>query len=1717
MYKSLNYLSRLLSPRGKEQPECKTTRHLMALALLVIAMLVPQALRAQQGNMYDGNHSYISLGNSNDNSTTYYQNHANTSLSYHLPSGYKMHLEFANYHGSNDGNNDHNWALLLVDDNGNFALGIRPDWWWWTSNEDQYEVPNFTVGENNWVNWDGNFNSQMENAYVTMDITYQGGVATVYTQAYTYNGNTKGSEIYHQTFYYNLGAQLGWTPSTLHPRLVVNYSHLNVFTDTYTLENLSGSNTAYEEYDFEAYAKCFGGYNLAYTGNESNGVYLVNDGWLDGKFSVAGRYNNYWQMSANNGLVQTNTEDNRNFAINGLSKGDIVTIHGNGGYIVVNGDNVENISGWSWINYGTQCTMSADGQMMFVANGGSTITKVTIERSTIEEIDYWDYSNATDVSPWQSPNVTLTLGGSDGNHYVDVSPGTASGDRSAYNASLTSGGKSQYTFEFDAQILGGYGYDSDKSQFSQLAVLTESFTGTNNKYTGSNFLFKLEQTGKASSYYYINGTSNTVQINSSDWYHYTLNVNTITRKVEWSIYNYSNNSTVASGSYDIPSGVNTEIKELYFLSGRAQGWGHFNKLKVTGPNEPGLSFAEHTATAYISDVNFHEPTLYYSPKSATVNFTSSNTTIAKVDATGNVMMLAGGEVTITATMTTSGQTYTDSYTLNIHEEVGDFIISGNTATTFNKGKFGERQVLGVPFITMETGNIEEEGNITLIREVAGISGNVVTTLADDGWHDVQFDANKKPVQGSFFVFKPEVKGHLSFTGYMTGNNTLMLVDATALTTNLITSPSYSSNTTPANISNVQLQAGHTYYLFGKNPLYDDASHTWDAGYTEGWCVYQLQSFTFVPDYRFEHDALVYRDNKLYDINGNEVTAESTWPQGVQQAVGTVTYTYKTVGDVHGSVSSTGAITLDSSDTGGAYVVTATDGATGMQAFYTLTIPYNEHIWDFTSAPEVSNLTANKPYGATYGFNSQHNQLDDNGRIYDLDEPMVSNKLAMDGENAVYLESTAGLLISASDKKVGHQAIYASGKSVEEVRQAAINAGTLDPNSGSYARDLHLLISDMVNTYDETDFQTLTTLNIGYNTKIVIPYATTDQYIKVHWHRHTSKNGGTFRVTNLSDLEGTPVDKDFEITSWSSNTDWTNPKGVYIFKPTTNGPVSFQMVDKDGWTGIAKIELTSEYSTDLRLCIDDGKVKVQSTDGAYPDVASLVWDGTNGVELVFQGAASYTDGENGTTSRFSYETEGNIPASSIDTEEYSWVSNGGVTYYNYRFGLTGAGTGNVKIIQKVYSTSTDGSNTNYVFDKQETWLAVGQITPQTYPITWDFTGDNMSAEQAATSFSGMSGTSANATNYGAWNVEDGTYSLAGYTANDGQKPLFAVGSELTAGTTPIVETKGLGISPEAVGPSYREVIQLDGQKLSGVRAITLPALTKSGDKDLYVYVKASKSPTAEISEGAAFSTVSNTASGVYGYKITSGSNATMKFNFSENTDIYKIGVTDVAVAFNDFGGKGYTTAYYPQNVRFDLCEYFTGTEVTAQTVTEATMSNSDSGKLTLTDVEVAPASTPLLLTASTTGNGSSNKMPLFAKNVNTAESTVSGTNYLVGSTSRTTVPTGSYILTNKYQDIVNGVPQGGSKEGKLAWYKVYGTNYVKANGCYLTLPASSNGARVYYFFDWDDDVATGIDAAQSELNEQGEQGEYFNLSGQKINGKPAQKGIYVKNGKKVFVK
>jgi hypothetical protein len=83
-------------------------------------------------------------------------------------------------------------------------------------------------------------------------------------------------------------------------------------------------------------------------------------------------------------------------------------------------------------------------------------------------------------------------------------------------------------------------------------------------------------------------------------------------------------------------------------------------------------------------------------------------------------------------------------------------------------------------------------------------------------------------------------------------------------------------------------------------------------------------------------------------------------------------------------------------------------------------------------------------------------------------------------------------------------------------------------------------------------------------------------------------------------------------------------------------------------------------------------------------------------------------------------------------------------------------------------------------------------------------------------------------------------------------------------------------------------------------------------------------------------------------------------------------------------------------------------------------------------------------------------------------------------------------------------------------KVKGAGTLGANKAYLKVAGSqaAGGPRLVIKFGDNGEGTTSIDGINADDNETGD---FYDLNGRKLQGKPAQKGIYIKNGKKVIVK
>lgn len=398
-------------------------------------------------------------------------------------------------------------------------------------------------------------------------------------------------------------------------------------------------------------------------------------------------------------------------------------------------------------------------------------------------------------------------------------------------------------------------------------------------------------------------------------------------------------------------------------------------------------------------------------------------------------------------------------------------------------------------------------------------------------------------------------------------------------------------------------------------------------------------------------------------------------------------------------------------------------------------------------------------------------------------------------------------------------------------------------------------------------------------------------------------------------------------------------------------------------------------------------------------------------------------------------------------------------------------------------------------------------------------------------------------------------------------MFANGAQLTAGYEPIEETKGLGIYlRKGVSGSYFIYSMADDSEDSfsgkdmlryGIEdgagylkfadvpegsprryIIRVPQVSKSAGQRVYICADGTpavyQEPYANEGNGSnsTITTLVANTDGNNSYFVPENDGDV--FIDVTGMKVFKIGVTSTFKKLNEYQGNMYATESREHNVKYDLSGYFTGDEVKAYKVTgyakaenpNATIQDDDPanagipmvGNLTLEPVEVSAAETGVILVGTGTGDGFASE-PLFVKDVNSDCDNITE-NFMVASSAG--VPANPYILTRTYRLLdEKGQPTGSKKTGPLAFYKMF-SGELGEHLAYFNMPAESSNYYTFRFIDEMDEEGTDADGIeQIALDEidtmMADDAEYYNINGQKLTGKPTQKGIYICNGKKFFVK
>ena len=188
----------------------------------------------------------------------------------------------------------------------------------------------------------------------------------------------------------------------------------------------------------------------------------------------------------------------------------------------------------------------------------------------------------------------------------------------------------------------------------------------------------------------------------------------------------------------------------------------------------------------------------------------------------------------------------------------------------------------------------------------------------------------------------------------------------------------------------------------------------------------------------------------------------------------------------------------------------------------------------------------------------------------------------------------------------------------------------------------------------------------------------------------------------------------------------------------------------------------------------------------------------------------------------------------------------------------------------------------------------------------------------------------------------------------------------------------------------------------------------------------------------------------------------------------------------------------------ICTYASPYALDLSNVNAYVISNYNSGNstLTLTKVTEAPANTGLLLKAKDDGQ----KNTTIALPLQESAEAV-GENLLVG------VTDGATIVPKTYGSYTNFILANG-KYG-IDWYTLSEAGSIGANKAYLQLPTAEVSSGRAFTWVYDDGTATKMERPTPDPSLYG--GEWYDLNGRKLKGKPTTKGLYIHNGRKEVVR
>ena len=833
------------------------------------------------------------------------------------------------------------------------------------------------------------------------------------------------------------------------------------------------------------------------------------------------------------------------------------------------------------------------------------------------------------------------------------------------------------------------------------------------------------------------------------------------------------------------------------------------------------------------------------------------------------------------------------------------------------------------------------------------------TNSDEGWWDrMPYNDHSWPYQGTFYTFEATAEGKLQIGGIKNGyTGSVYLVNLDDVRERIQIA---GENTAAGFIESqeIPMKAGARYALHGQANNEDGANK---------WAPFLLEWFSFKTTMKLSAKYGVAAKCGATNVTSRETITGATNAE-VKGYKGTITHADVSLSGDKIVFSNITYNTSEENKKGGAIKVRLSAGSSYVD--YVMTIPYGQHVWDFRNADKdagtdepnkclnetftyeglVADMTTNAEQNAInnstqvealndywYRTYKVHRVLD--GKYNELVDPILTAKSAVEGNNAFYLSYTNGLVFLTQGEHFG------AGE-------------TANVHGSTYEADHGLANIDDDVEYRQYKAETVTKAELvwmeGNNATILFPGVKAGQYIKIWTKRHSDEKGETWTARNLVDLDGVAYDESIQFLQRGINNDKVTYKDDMIGGALFRVPDDYEATNDltklpaitmadGGWVKIYKIEIMDECKPDLYLTEEPGDVwgDFFIVDHNTENSSIVVKDGTP-VTRIYDGQTGRVGATQAHTCKFDVEIDPNVQAE-VKYTQSNWGSS-----YNRLIITYKGGYGLVKIIQRELGDN-EGSH-QYVYSKNETYIAVGELTTQQYPYTWDFTDYNMfmgaetnhtEAKMAAAKTEGA---------YGIWTGTAKPFTQPAYVDvnflpqinvtdqpyKQTRKPLFSQGSQLSAMSEAIAETQGLGIyrplkSEQDVFTYYftinkefakryryysvydleNDALKVTGGEVTGMGKVLIPNV----DAGMYVFVKASAAPTSVT--GAASSETYSNGSDTYQYKVTAKGDVILAF--APSTEIQTIGVTNI--------DKKITKYHYATESRDRAIDYvYTGTQI-----------------------------------------------------------------------------------------------------------------------------------------------------------------------------------------------